>query len=63
MPDRASAEGLQLTIEQVSPSQLHIGQDFTALLRLKNAGKSTIAIPWEPDGEQVKRRSKDGASE
>lgn len=58
-----ATQGLQLTILQVSPPQLRIGQDFTAVLRLKNSGTSTLAIPWEPDGEQVTRMAKDGASE
>jgi hypothetical protein len=63
LPGPSSRAGLRLTILQVSPPQLHIGQDFTAVLRLKNSGPATIAIPWQPDGEQVTRISKDGASE
>lgn len=62
-PDPKANGGLELTIAEIQPARLHIGQDFTALLRLKNIGDSPVAIPWQPDGEQVTRMAKDGASE
>ncbi len=59
----SSKTGLELTIIDVSPPQLHIGQDFTAVLRLKNSGTAIVAVPWQPDGEQVTRIAQDGMSE
>jgi len=54
---------LELTITEVVPSDLHLGDDFTATVRLKNIGTTKVLIPWQPDGEQVTRVSKDGKQE
>ena len=56
-------ERLVFTVHQIVPAELHIGDDFTATVRLKNAGASPVLIPWQTDGEQVVRVSKDGKQE
>jgi hypothetical protein len=56
-------KSLQLTITQIIPSELHIGADFTATVRLKNIGTAGVLIPWQPDGEKVVRISQDGTKE
>ena len=54
---------LEFTVRQIVPSELHIGDDFTATVRLKNVGVTQVPIPWQTDGEQVVRVSKDGKQE
>lgn len=54
---------LALTISDLTPRQLHPGEDFTATVRLKNVSTAGIRIPWQPDGEQVTRESSDGSEE
>ena len=56
-------EKLEFTVRQIVPAELHIGDDFTATVRLKNVGASQVLIPWHTDGEQVVRVSKDGKQE
>jgi hypothetical protein len=54
---------LEFTVRQIVPSELHIGDDFTATVRLQNVGVTQVPIPWQTDGEQVVRVSKDGKQE
>ena len=54
---------LEFTVRQIVPAELHVGEDFTATVRLKNAGATQVLIPWQTDGEQVVRVSKDGKQE
>jgi hypothetical protein len=54
---------IDLTITEISPPKLRLGEDFTARVRLKNVGPAKILIPWQPDGEQVARVSPDGTEE
>jgi hypothetical protein len=54
---------VELTITEIVPGKLQIGQSFTATVRVKNMGSSTLKIPWQPDGEQATRASQDGTEE
>jgi hypothetical protein len=56
-------KALEFTIAEVTPPELHIGDDFTATVRLKNIGSAEILVPWQPDGERVVRVSPDGKEE
>jgi hypothetical protein len=56
-------KALEFTIAEVTPPELHIGEDFTATVRLKNIGSAEILLPWQPDGERVVRISPDGKEE
>jgi hypothetical protein len=56
-------KSLEFTIAEVTPPELHIGDDFTATVRLKNIGSAEILLPWQPDGERVVRVSPDGKEE
>jgi hypothetical protein len=56
-------KALEFTIAEVDPPELHIGDDFTATVRLKNIGSAEILVPWQPDGERVVRVSPDGKEE
>jgi hypothetical protein len=58
-----NGKSLQLTIANIEPVQLRIGEDFTATVLLKNIGNAPILFPWEPDGEHVVRVSPDGTEE
>lgn len=49
----AEGERLALEIVQISPRQLTIGEEFTATVRLKNAGTTTVLAPATADGEQL----------
>ena len=49
----AAGERVELQIIQVSPRELTIGQEFTATVRLKNAGTSTVLVPATADGAQL----------
>ena len=65
-PDKIPAvteTGLKLTIAEVNPPTLNIGDDFTATVRLKNTSAANVLVPWQPDGEQVTRISPDGQAE
>jgi hypothetical protein len=62
LPSRDSNDGgakakLELTIVQVSPAKLEIGNDFTASVRLKNVGDAPILVPATADGEQLRAAS------
>ena len=46
-------ERVELEIVQISPPQLTIGEEFTAMVRFKNAGTSTILVPATADGAQL----------
>ena len=52
---------MELTVTEVSP--LHIGQDFTATVRVTNTGNKAVPVPWETDGERVTRISESGQEE
>lgn len=60
---QADANSLELAIVAISPSALEIGNDFTATVRLKNAGQKSVLVPSTADGEQVARISSDGTEE
>lgn len=57
------SDKLGLTITEIFPPKLRVGEDFTVLVRLKNIGPGKILIPWQPDGEQVAHVSADGTEE
>lgn len=59
----AQKPSLDLSIMAIAPSDLTIGGDFTATIRLKNRGTASVAVPWQPDGEQVTKISQDGKAE
>lgn len=67
MPSQAGSENdskaLQLTIVEVLPATLEIGNDFSATVRLKNTGESALLVPAVPDGERVLRTSTDRTEE
>jgi hypothetical protein len=44
----------ELTIARVEPMALINGADFLVTLRLKNVGKASAAIPWEPDPGKIR---------
>lgn len=50
----SQTKNLELTIVQVSPAKLEIGNDFTASVRLKNVGDASILVPATADGEQLR---------
>ena len=53
-PDsKPQPEKLELGIVAISPVALHIGESFTATIRLKNAGTAEVRIPWQIDGEKA----------
>jgi hypothetical protein len=54
-------DSLELSVNKVSA--LHVGEPFTATVRLKNLGSSTVMVPWETDGERVTRISESGQEE
>ncbi|HUK46821.1 MAG TPA: hypothetical protein VLW06_04480 [Terriglobales bacterium] len=56
-------QALQLTIVEVSPAKLEIGNDFNASVRLKNIGSTPVLLPAAADGERVVRTSADGTEE
>ena len=57
------SKSLELTIVQVSPAKLEIGNDFTASVRLKNVGNVAILIPAIADGEQLQPASNPASEE
>ena len=61
--DKPNANVLELTISKIEPTILHVDEDFTATVQIKNTGADKISIPWQPDGEQAVGISKDGAGE
>jgi hypothetical protein len=67
MPAQAGGESeskaLQLTIVEILPAKLEIGNDFTATVRLKNTGDAALLLPEIPDGERVLRTSTDRTEE
>lgn len=54
---------LGLTIVEVAPTKLEIGNDFNATVRLKNNGTTQVLVPSVADGEQVLRSSAGGNEE
>lgn len=52
-PPKPEGERLELQIVQVSPAQLKIDEEFTATVRLKNAGSGEVLIPATADGAQL----------
>lgn len=64
-PDSARTPdpGVELAIATVSPAVLHIGELFTAVLRVKNVGSDPVLLPWETNGESVTRTSAGGEQE
>jgi len=46
-------ERVELKIVQIAPSQLTIGEEFTAIVEFKNAGTSTVLVPSTADGAQL----------
>jgi hypothetical protein len=62
-PKAIDDKALEFTIAELAPPELHIGEDFTATVRLKNIGSAEILVPWQPDGERVVRVSPDGKEE
>jgi hypothetical protein len=49
----AEGERVALEVVQISPPQLTIGEDFTAVVRFKNAGTSPILVPATANGAQL----------
>ena len=62
-PEGASPKDLELTIVQTWPAKLEIGNDFNAMVRLKNIGTAAVLVPSAPDGERLLRPSADGTEE
>lgn len=58
----AKTKDLELTIVEISPAKLEIGNDFNANVRLKNIGTESVLVPSIANGEQV-LRSPAGATE
>ena len=46
---------LELSIPKVTPPVLHMGEVFTAIVRVKNVSTNEISLPWEANGESVAR--------
>lgn len=44
----------ELTIVGVEPALLINGGDFLVTVRLKNAGRASVAVPWEPDPGKIR---------
>ncbi|HVP53568.1 MAG TPA: hypothetical protein VMU45_01135 [Candidatus Eisenbacteria bacterium] len=61
--DPHEKEHVQISIANVLPTQLQIGDRFELVIRFTNLGKSTVRVPWEPDGERVQQVSADGKEE
>jgi hypothetical protein len=61
--DKPDTDVLALTISKIEPTVLHLDEDFTATVQVKNTGTGKISIPWQPDGEQAVSISKDSAEE
>lgn len=57
------AKDLELTIVEISPAKLEIGNDFNSTVRLKNVGTAAVLVPSMADGEQVLRNSADATEE
>jgi hypothetical protein len=57
------AKDLELTIVEISPAKLEIGNDFNASVRLKNIGTASVLVPSDSDGERVLRPSADATEE
>jgi hypothetical protein len=47
------ASGLEFSIISVSPPELVIGEDFVAVVRLKNNGPDPVLVPSSSSGEQI----------
>jgi len=58
----AKAKDLELTIVEIAPAKLEIGNDFNATVRLKNIATTPVLVPSVADGEQVLHSSA-GATE
>ena len=58
-----NAKDLELTILEISPAKLEIGNDFNASVRLKNIGTAAVMVPSIADGEQVLHSSADATEE
>lgn len=61
--DPHEKEHVQISIAEVLPTQLQIGERFELVVRFINLGKSAVRVPWEPDGERVQQVSADGKEE
>lgn len=61
--DRVKTKDLELTIVEISPAKLEIGNDFNASVRLKNVGTTEVVVPSAADGERVLHASADGTEE
>jgi hypothetical protein len=61
--DPGKAKDLELTIVETTPAKLEIGNDFSASVRLKNIGTTSVLVPSVADGEQVLRSSADATEE
>ena len=56
-------ERVELEIVQISPRQLTIGEEFTATVRLKNAGASTVLVPSTADGAKLSGNAGTGGND
>jgi hypothetical protein len=54
---------IEISIVELTPAKLRVGDAFTATVRVKNAGAQSFNIPWQPDGEQATKMSQDGTEE
>jgi hypothetical protein len=61
--DETKSKTLELTIVELSPAKLEIGNDFNARVRLKNVGTEAVLVPSITDGERALRTSADGTEE
>jgi hypothetical protein len=61
--EEPTKEYLQLSVGELAPRDLQSGVNFEAVIRLTNAGTSSVRVPWEVDGEKVVRTSSDGKQE
>jgi hypothetical protein len=61
--DSVKTKDLELTIVEISPAKLEIGNDFNATVRLKNVGTKAVPLPAAADGERVLHTSADGTEE
>jgi len=61
--EKPTKEDLRLSVVGLAPSRLQSGATFEAVIRLTNAGKSSVRVPWEVDGEKVVRTASNGTEE
>jgi hypothetical protein len=55
-------EKLSLSIEEVRPNVLHIGDQFEVTVRLDNVGQTVVRVPWQTFGPDTMQVSSDGAT-